>query len=396
VVKPVLTKGTSNSFCEGGSFTLTAPYNFGNQWFNGTTLIAGATGLTYSATVSGNYYVRMTNSSSGCNSYSDTVAVAVTPLPATPVISSPNGLTACTGDSVKLRSSNLLGNQWYKSGTIITGATDSVFFAKQAGDYTVKTTVNTCASNTSVSVSATINPLPATPTVTTTGSNPFCPGDSLKLSSSAASGNQWFKNNTAISGATGTFVYAKDAGSYTVKATVNGCVSPASAATTVSTHPQPTKPVITVNGYTLSTTAGLSAYQWYLNNTPVNGANTQQLIVATAGSYKVEITDSKGCKISSDAVNATVTGLNEVTVSGYKIAVYPNPTPRVLHIMVAPGNGVRKNVSYTLTDAYGKEYSKMNLTTGNNTVDLSKYPSGVYWISIKEGATIKSIKVIRQ
>ena len=396
VVKPELTKGAGNSFCEGGSLLLTAPYNFGNQWFNGANPIAGATGLTYSATSSGNYYVRMTNSSSGCNSYSDTVAVSVTPLPGTPVISSPNGLTACTGYSVKLRSSNLLGNQWYTGGTLISGATDSVFYAKQSGDYTVKTTLNTCSSNLSVSAAVTINALPATPTITPTGSNPFCSGDSLKLSSSAATGNQWFKNNVAVNAATGSILYAKDAGSYTVKTTVNGCGSPASTAIVVTTHPQPAKPTVTVNGYTLSTPAGQASYQWYLNNSPVSGATTQQLTVLTAGSYKVEITDAKGCKISSDAVNATVTGLNEVTVSGYKVSVYPNPTPRMLNIVVAPGNGARRNVSAILTDAYGKEYSKKNLTVGNNTIDLSRFPSSVYWISLREGDTIKSIKVIRQ
>jgi hypothetical protein len=85
-----------------------------------------------------------------------------------------------------------------------------------------------------------------------------------------------------------------------------------------------------------------------------------------------------------------------VTVSGYKVSVYPNPTPRMLNIVVAPGNGARRNVTAILTDAYGKEFSKKNLTVGNNTIDLSRFPSSVYWISLREGDTIKSIKVIRQ
>ena len=48
--------------------------------------------------------------------------------------------------SATLTSSSLVGNQWYKDGVLIPGATNSTFIASQPGAYTVKVVVETCES----------------------------------------------------------------------------------------------------------------------------------------------------------------------------------------------------------------------------------------------------------
>jgi hypothetical protein len=67
---------------------------------------------------------------------------------------------------------------------------------------------------------------PAKPTITPsdlTTENP-------KLTSSSATGNQWFKNGSSIGGATGQMLSVTENGSYTVQVTSNGCASPVSEA----------------------------------------------------------------------------------------------------------------------------------------------------------------------
>ncbi|MFN8251855.1 MAG: YCF48-related protein [Ferruginibacter sp.] len=62
------------------------------------------------------------------------------------------------------------------------------------------------------------------------------------LVSSAASGNQWFLNNTILNGATAAWYYPVAPGSYTVRVTVNGCSSEMSDSIVISATWQPAPP----------------------------------------------------------------------------------------------------------------------------------------------------------
>ena len=64
--------------------------------------------------------------------------------------------------------------------------------------------------------------LPAKPTITLTGANT----ENTVLTSSISSGNQWYRNNTAITGATNSSYTATLAGIYKVAASINGCQGP--------------------------------------------------------------------------------------------------------------------------------------------------------------------------
>ncbi len=397
-IKPQISPANDTTFCQGGSVTFTTAFNVNNQWFAGSTALAGATGTSYTANTTGNYYLRYTNSGSGCSSYSDTVVVTVTAPPATPVITVTNGPAICTGDSARLKSSVNSGNQWYRNGTLISGATDTVYFAKTAGDYTVKAANGTCISAFSAAVTITINTIPAAPVISLTGSNTVCSGDSVKLTSSVASGNQWFFNNTAISGATGTIHYAKNAGNYTVKQTVNNCISPASTAQAVALNPLPAKPAIAVagNGYVLSTSATATAYQWYLNNSPIAGATSTSYTVLALGNYTVQITDANGCKNTSDAYNAVTTGLNDVELAGYKISFFPNPVSSQLQITVNAGNAVRKNMELTVSDLAGRKILQTVIRPGSNSISLATLSPGHYFITIRDTNGFRTVKIQKQ
>ncbi|HEX8151471.1 MAG TPA: IPT/TIG domain-containing protein, partial [Thermoanaerobaculia bacterium] len=141
----------------------------------------------------------------------------------------------------------------------------------------------------------------------------FCSGGSVTLSSSSASGNQWYLNGNPIGGATAQAYAATATGAYTVVVT-NGCPSAPSSATNVTVNPAPSTPTITPNGPTTFcaggsvtlTSSSASGNQWLLNGNPIGGATSQAYVASGAGAYTVVVTAS-GCPSAlSSATNVTV------------------------------------------------------------------------------------------
>jgi FG-GAP-like repeat/IPT/TIG domain/FG-GAP repeat len=134
-----------------------------------------------------------------------------------------NGSTTfCQGDSVVLQSAIASGNQWNENGTPIAGATADTLLVTTSGSYTVQLNFPNLTNPTSSPTSVTVNPIPATPTI-----NAATNGG---LTSSAASGNQWYADSTtSIPGANGQLYTPADSGYYTVQVSTAGCASAMSA-----------------------------------------------------------------------------------------------------------------------------------------------------------------------
>jgi hypothetical protein len=146
---------------------------------------------------------------------------------AAPPTVTPGGVVPfCTGTTVQLTSSASTGNQWYFNGAPITNATAQTFVAINTGLYAVAVIQGGCTSSLSNNVTLNALPLPATPVITVVG-NVF--------TSSATTGNQWFRDGQAITGATGQNYTATMNGSYTVSVTVNNCTSAPSQAVQFTT-----------------------------------------------------------------------------------------------------------------------------------------------------------------
>jgi hypothetical protein len=307
VATPTITPGGPTTFCAGDSVTLTSSSASGNQWYLNGTPISGATNQGYVATAAGGYTVTVTTSTP-----STTTTVTVNPLPATPTITPGGPTTFCTAGSVNLTSSSASGNQWYLNGTPIDGATNQVYTANSTGDYTVMDTNSGCSSAPSAATTVTVNPTPATPTITPGGPTTFAAGGSVTLTSSSASGNQWYLNGNPVGGDQAYIATA--AGDYTLVITASGCASSPSAATTVTVNPTPPTPTITPGGPTTFCTGGsvtltsssASGNQWYLNGNPIGGATDQQCIVNASGDYTHTVTTNGSTSAASTATTVTV------------------------------------------------------------------------------------------
>jgi hypothetical protein len=233
----------------------------------------------------------------------------------------PSGsLNICSGNSIVLTSNNNLGNQWYKNGTLIPGATGSTYTATTTGVYTVITTTGSCASLASNAVTVNVNPLP-TSLITASGSTTFCSGGSVVLNANTGTGltYQWKKNGVNITSATASSYSATDAGSYTVVVTNSSNCSSTSNSVSVTVNSIPSTPTISATGATTfcqgsnvilnsNIIPGLT-YQWKKDGANISGATASSITATVAGSYTVVVTNSSNCSSTSNATIVTVNNL---------------------------------------------------------------------------------------
>lgn len=259
------------------------------------------------------YFYDWSVSTRTCPSSRVPVQITINALPATPTITAGGATTFCQGGSVTLNASTTTTGvtyQWNLNGTAIPGATSAAFTANAAGNYTVTVTgANSCFSASSASA-VTVNTIPATPTITQTGGT---------LTSSAATGNQWYLNSTAIPGATGqTYVTAAN-GAYTVVTTAaNGCPSATSAtvnvtntgitqdlaAMQVQVYPNPASGIFKVKltGHqdeAMVTLYSITGKQVLSGKVKAGEADqTYSLKGIASGTYVLKITSEKGVQVS--------------------------------------------------------------------------------------------------
>lgn len=397
--KPALQVTGSPTFCPGGSVTLASNLpNASNQWFRGTTAISGATGDSYIATVSGQYYLRVTHPTNGCFNYSDTLNVTANPAPPPAVIFGPQTASFCQATGYVLEANNVNGNQWYRNGVSIAGANGQTYIAGQSGEYYVRYTFAStgCISDPSDTVTLTAIPNPATPTINQTSGQTICEGDSLLLQSSWNGVNQWFVNDVAVSGVTGNQYYAKVLGNYKVRAQEGTCNSGFSPEILVLTKPAATQPVISANGTILSVQTTYSNYQWLLNDVAIPGATGATHTIVAPGTYKMRGTAANGCQKTSDGFNFLSTAVNEFNIAGYKVNIYPNPVTNKLYLQADPGTGLMKKITVQIFDASGRMLKQTRLNIGLNSLEMAEQPQGLYTVLLLSDTERRAVSIMRQ
>jgi hypothetical protein len=209
------TANGTTTICQGDFVTLQANAGTGlsYQWKrNGGNV---GTGISYNASVAGNYTVTVTNTN-GCSTTSaPPVTVTVVPTPAS-TISHTTPLAFCEGKSVTLTAPTGTGYTyiWYLDGNAIPGATSDSYIATLAGAYTVR--VTGASGCTSLSASATVTVFHILTPIITRGGN--------LLSTSGYTSYQWYLNGSPIPGATSPDYTITQNGYYTVTAgDANGC-----------------------------------------------------------------------------------------------------------------------------------------------------------------------------
>ena len=244
----ILTQPVNQYIATGSAatFTVLAPSATGYQWYRNGTAASGATDATYSIPsvpygFNGSIgYVAVTYAGGTCNSNTVTLTVEnlpdITAQPALQVLCNSSVTTATftvTGSSV-----SALTYQWYKNGTLISGATASSYtasgltLADTLNNYSVKL-INgvgyTFSNNAGIKYLILSQPAPASAYLATGNTITFAP-----VVSSVATTFQWKKNGTDITNAnalsyTIDTVTTASAGNYTLSVSYTGGSCPTSA-----------------------------------------------------------------------------------------------------------------------------------------------------------------------
>ncbi len=375
-VSVVTTVGPS-SVCDGGTVSLQANTGTGlnYQWSNNGVAISGATTSNYTASVSGSYTVTVTDANN-CNKTSVPVQVSVYPIPAAGLI--PPGDTGfCQGSSITLTAVGGAGYnyQWLKNGVNIAGANTMTYQANQPGSYSVQITANICSS-VSPSKNVSVYALPVD-TASLLGSTPICVNDSVKLQAYGGNGYtyQWMKNGAAITGATQSSYWVKDAAVYTVLITSNYGCAITTQTIPVTSFPPP-NPLIVASGLTLQT-GNFITYQWYYGgmaaSNKIAGAVNSSYIAGQSGDYYVFVKDNYGCTQFSPKYTVGNLGVGQAGNGSSDVKIYPNPATSIVYIE----SPVKVNVKVS-----GIEGKMLMEEKEVKHIDISGLPNGVYMISV--------------
>jgi len=288
---------------------------------------------------------------------SDTAQFVLTVNPRPTVVVQLSAQQVCQGDSiVATASGNGIARYLWN-----TGDTTQRIVLRAVGTYSLQVTVTSAAgcSTTSAAVQCTIRARPPVPTVTVTGRNPFCEGDSVVLH--APTGYAAYQWNT---GATTQQLTVRNGGSYVVTVTdANGCSQSSDTLLLVRLP----KPPVTVQVFgslqfcqgdsvVLVVTSTPGATYFWLDG---GGNSLPRRVIRTPGTYAVLVTDTNGCYAQSQP---------------YVVTVYPKPVPQIRVI----GSRTLCGDDSTTLDA-GEGFASYLWNTGETARSITVRQPGQYW-----------------
>jgi len=230
--------------------------------------------------------------------------------------------------------------------------------------------------------------MPPTPTITPNGPTTFFEGSSVTLTSSSASGNQWYLNGNPIGGATNQQYIANASGSYTVTTTTSGCTSAPSAATVVTVNPVPVSPTIAkafnaasipLNGTTsLIFTLANPNSALTLSNVSATDTLPQGLVIATPNHQSGNCTGSITANAGGNTIGITALNLPasnscsfSVDVTGTSVGTKNNITGSVSAIYVIGGGS-------PVTINGGTASASINVVKADQTISFGALPNKMF------------------
>lgn len=285
----------------------------------------------------------------GSDSITKVNYITVLPLP---TITISGTTTICAGNSTTLTATGGGTYAWS------TGAATAAITVSPGTTTTYSLTVTNggCPKDTTVKV--TVTPLP---TVTLSGNNSLCPGDSTTLTATGGGTYAWSNGSTKSS----ITVKPVTTTTYTLGVTNGGCTKDTSITVTVASKPTASisNDTTICAGATLTLTAsGGTSYSWS------NGATTSSITVTPGTNITYTVSVSNGGCPADTAVTVTVNPVPTVTLSGTNV--------------------ICSGKSTTITATGGGTYSWSNGAT-TSSITVTPGTSTTYSVSVANGGCPK-------
>lgn len=320
IINPIKVTVPDLTICENTSGTLCASVTGGYAPYSYEWQPTGEVTSCISVTTAGNYIATATDAM-GCVA-SDTGKVILEGLPDAEF----NHDTICLNAEYCFVPVETAGSHHWEiadsTGTVLTTSTNVTFCYQFpfTGKFDVKHILtNACGADTVIHEIVVVEPAEAC--IVLTGQNPFCEGDTVCLSVNDPFNRvqqvEWFLNDVSVY--IGDVYCVTVGGTYRARVTDKyGCVSEC-ICIVLTTIPAPvlTLPdkVRICSGQinaVLDAGSGHSEYIWYYNNS-FYAFGVSSITVTQAGTYRVEVTGTNGCK----AIDSTVVSLSiEIVIIG--------------------------------------------------------------------------------
>lgn len=229
-----------------------------------------------------------------------------------------------------------------------------------------------------------------------TSSSSICDGQPITFTATPVNGGasplyQWKKNNTDISGAT--------SASYTDALPDNNDFYKCEMTSNASCVQQPTvlsnEETVTVNALpdvTITQTANVlsvsqaAGYQWFDCGTSadVSGATAATYTVTANGSYAVRVSNSTGCADTSECVNVTGVGTEDLQ----RLNLQVSPNPFLNFIMISLPYLVEEEATATFYDVTGRLVWTEKITSSAYQMDASQLAQGSYVLRVTSGERV--------
>lgn len=181
--------------------------------------------------------------------------------------------------------------QWYRNGTVISGATSSSYTLTLDGTYKlIITNSNGCPSTSADYSYFPVHPNFTCSPTTICGSSTYTVFNNTSTNASTYSIYWGDGNVTNYNGSGAPLHTYSSAGVYTVKlraCNASGSCDSLIRINYITINSVPSVPVITLSGTQLSTATVASSYQWYRNGTLISGATSNYYNATLDGTYKV-------------------------------------------------------------------------------------------------------------
>ncbi|MFC2113995.1 T9SS type A sorting domain-containing protein [Bacteroidota bacterium] len=178
-------------------------------------------------------------------------------------------------------------------------------------------------------------------------------------------------------------------GLYSVELTYKSCVQH-SRAIEVVVNDIPDKPTISVDGNNLTSSEAIS-YQWFRNGKIISTATSRTISVTNSGNFKVEVSNSNGCKNVSDEVYVVGSSIDDQ--ENISINVYPNPSSSIITIESLTNQNSQEIYMYDLN---GKLVYQNLMTNPKMTINLASLniPKGFYLIKVQTDNSIICSRIL--